>query len=210
MRILGTGLARTAAILGPLALAAAGAVADEATPLRVNGEIASVQDRQVTVQTRDGKAVRVDLAADAKVMAMAPGRAESLAEKSVVGAAAVPQPDGRMKALMIIVYPADPGTTGEGYLSWDLAADSQMVQGEVKSVESGADGQVVQIYYPQAGATLIVPPGTPFMTLELADASILKQGAHIVIPNAEQAAGGGDTLTAALIAVGKDGYTPPM
>ena len=76
MRILGTGLARTAAILGPLALAAAGAVADEATPLRVNGEIASVKDRQVTVQTRDGKAVRVDLAADAKVMAMAPGRAE--------------------------------------------------------------------------------------------------------------------------------------
>ena len=43
------------------------------------------------------------------------------------------------------------------------------------------------------------------MTLEFADASILKQGAHIVIPNAEQAAGGGDTLTAALIAVGKDG-----
>lgn len=208
MRMLAIGFLRAAVILTPLALAGAGALAGEASPARVRGEIASVQDRALTVQTRDGQAVQVDLAADAKVFAMAPGRAEALAEKSVIGAAAVKQPDGRMKALTVVVYPANLPDTGEGYLTWDLAPDSMMVQGEVRSIETGADGQVVQIYYPQAGATLLIPPGTPVIALEAADTGLLRQGAHVVIPNAEK--GSGEALTAALVAVGKDGYVPPI
>ena len=65
-----------ALVLVPLA-AAAQQTAQDAPPVRVRGEIASVEDRIVTVQTRDGEVARLELAGDAKVLGMAPTTAIS-------------------------------------------------------------------------------------------------------------------------------------
>ena len=208
MTTLGISLMRRAAILAPLTLAAAGVVAQEGTPVRVHGQITSVNGKQVTVQTQEGSAVRLELSPDAKVMAMVPGKAEAVSDRATIGAAAVKQPDGRLQAKALVIYPEGDVGSGEGYFTWNLTPDSMMVQGEVRSVQSGADGQVIEVYYPQAGATLVVPSGTPVVTLEAADMSLVKQGAYVVVPNAEK--GSGDTLTAELVAVGKNGYVPPL
>ena len=52
-----------------------------------------------------------------------------------------------------------------------------------------------------------VPANTPIVTFGPGDAAMLKPGAKVFI-GAQQAADG--TLSAARVAVGKDGLTPPM
>jgi hypothetical protein len=185
------------------------AMASDATPVRVRGQIASVEGRQITVQNRDGGGTtRLELSGDAKILGMVPIQPDAIGEDATVGAAAVKQPDGRMKALVVVVHPGNIGGAGEGYLTWDLTPDSTMVQGEVREAKSGPDGRVLQIYYTQAGATVVIPPGTPVVKLEPGDPALLKQGATVFIPNAEK--GSGDTLSAEFVAVGKDGYAPPL
>jgi hypothetical protein len=198
-----------AAGLALLMLTTAGAAAAaDANPVRVRGEVASVEGRRLTVQTRDGGTTRLELSPGAKILGMAPIQADAVGEDASVGAAAVKQPDGRMKALLVVVHPGGIGGPGEGYLTWDLTSDSTMVQGEVREATDGPDGRVLQIYYTQAGNTVVVPPGTPVVKLEPGDEGLLKKGATVFVPNAEK--GPGDTLTAELVAVGKDGYAPPM
>ncbi|CAA9558793.1 MAG: hypothetical protein AVDCRST_MAG59-2310 [uncultured Thermomicrobiales bacterium] len=204
-------LPRAAAGLALLLAAAGGAAAaaaQEAAPVRVRGQIASVEGRVLTVQNRDGGTTRLELPADAKILGMTPIQPDAIATDASVGAAAVKQPDGRMRALLVVVHPGGIGGPGEGYLTWDLTPDSMMVQGEVREAESGPDGRVLQIYYTQAGNTVVIPPGTPVIRLEPRDASLLKKGASVFVPNAEK--GPGETLSAELVAVGEDGFEPPM
>ncbi len=167
------------------------ATAAEPTPVRVRGQVASVEGRQLTVQNRDGGTTRLELSPDAKFLSMAPI-----------------QPDGRMRAALVVVHPGGIGGPGEGYFTWNLTPDSAMVQGEVRKAESGPDGRVLQIYYTQAGSTVVIPPGTPVIRPEPGDAGLLKKGATVFVPTAGK--GPGDIYSAELVAVGKDGYAPPM
>lgn len=202
-------LSRAAGLALLFATAGWAAQAAEGTPVRVRGQVASVEGRQLTVQNRDGGTTRLELAADAKVLAMVPIQPDAIGDDATVGAATVRQPDGRAKALLVVVHPGGIGGPGEGYLTWDLTPDSTMVQGEVRKAESTPDGRVLQIYLTQAGSTVLVPPGTPVVRLEPGDAGLLKQGATVFVPNAEK--GSGDApFTAELVAVGKDGYAPPL
>lgn len=185
------------------------AMAADATPVRVRGQVAAVEGRRVTVQNRDGGTTKLELGPDAKILAMVPIQPDAVGEDATVTAATVRQPDGRAKALLVVVQPGNIGGPAEGYLTWDLTPDSTMVQGEVREAQSGPDGRVIQIYYTQAGATVLIPPGTPVVRLEPGDTGLLAKGAAIFVPNAEQAAGG-DALSAQLVAVGKDGFAPPM
>lgn len=202
-----SGLAAGLGVLLALASVSAG-VATEGSPGRLHGQIESVDGRQLTVRTRDGGTARLELAENAKLIGMSSAPPEALTENATIGAAAVKQPDGRLKALLVVLYPSDLGGSGEGYFTWNLAPDSMMVQGEVRSVETGPDGRVVSVYYPQAGATLVVPSGTPIVALEPGGPDLLRENAHFFVPNAGRTEG--DGLTAELVAVGKDGFVPPM
>ena len=202
-----SGLAAGLAVLLGL-FVTSGGMAAEGTPGRLDGQIESVEGRQVTVRSRDGGTARLELAGDARVVGMSAAAPEALTENATIGAAAVKQPDGRLRALLVVLYPSDLGGSGEGYFTWNLAPDSMMVQGEVRSVEAGPEGRVVSVYYPQAGATLVVPPGTPIVALEPGGPDLLRKDAHLFVPNAGRIEG--DALTAELVAVGKDGFVPPM
>lgn len=201
-------LSRTGGLALLLATAGWAAQAADGTPVRVRGQVASVEGRQLTVQNRDGGTTRLELAVDAKVLTMTPIQPDAIGDDATIGAATVRLPDGRAKALLVVVHPGNIGGPGEGYLTWDLTPDSTMVQGEVRKTESTPDGRVVQIYYTQAGATVLIPPGTPVVRLEPGDAGLLTKGATVFVPNAEK--GPGDALSAEMIAVGKDGYAPPL
>ena len=189
-------------------LAAAAQTAQDAPPVRVRGEIASVDDRVVTVQTRDGEVARLELAADARVLGMAPTTPEALAVDDVIGAAAAGQPGEPQEAVVVVVVPEELGGAGEGYFTWDLTPDTMMIQGVVRGVEAGPDGLVLSVYYPQAGATVVVPPDVPVVALEAGDAGLLQPGSHVFVPSAERRPDG--TLSTGLVAVGRNGFVPPM
>ena len=61
--------------------------------------------------------------------------------------------------------------------------------------------------YKGGSQTLIVAPGTPIVTFEPGDRTMIAVGAHILLTAAKQPDG---ALTAARVAVGKNGLVPPM
>ena len=84
---------------------------------------------------------------------------------------------------------------------------SAMTNGTVKSGNGTGGGKSVTVTY-ENGKQLevMVPPTAPIVEFVPADISILKPGAVIFSNNAKA----GDTLTAKLVGIGKDGVVPPM
>ncbi|WP_158045313.1 hypothetical protein [Skermanella pratensis] len=197
-----------ALVLAGGSLAAQTMSSTDTMPIRVRGEISGVEAGRVTVQNRDGGVTELKLAPDAKVFTLTPTDAKSVATEAFIGAAGASEQKERIKAAVVVVYPQ--GATGESsdYLTWDLTPDSTMRNGVVRSVESGPDGQVVALSYPQGGSTVVIPPEATVMALAQADHNLLRKGAQIFVPSAEKGSDG--SLEADMVAVGTDGFKPPL
>ena len=72
---------------------------------------------------------------------------------------------------------------------------------------SDVAGRVLTLTYQDGQQELVVPPGTPVVTLAPGDASLLKPGNHVFLSATQQP---DDKVTASRITVGKDGLMPPM
>ena len=126
---------------------------------------------------------------------------------SFIGTAAVPQADGTLKAQEVVIFPESMRGVGEGHRAWDLTPDSTMTNATVEAAVAGAAGRELSLTYKGGEKKLVVPPGTPIVTLAPGDASLLKAGNHVFL-SATQGADG--IVTASRITVGKDGLVPPM
>ncbi|WP_342149229.1 metal ABC transporter permease [Methylorubrum sp. SB2] len=72
----------------------------------------------------------------------------------------------------------------------------------------GAPGErTLTVTYDKDGSkTIVVPPKAPIVAFEKSDKAVLTPGGKVFVVAAKD----GDTLKAKLVAVGKDGLTPPM
>lgn len=197
-----------ALVLGAENLAAQTMSSTDTMPVRVRGEISGVEAGRVTVRNHDGGTTELRLAPDAKVFTLAPADAKSVATEAFIGAAGASEQKERIKAAVVVVYPQGGAGESSDYLTWDLTPDSTMRNGVVRSVESGPDGQIVGLSYPQGGSTVVIPPDATVMSLAQADHGLLRQGAQIFVPSAEKGSDG--SLEADMVAVGKDGFRPPL
>ena len=197
---------RAMAALALLLCGSAAAAAAESTT-RIRGMIERVDGPALTIVTREGPTVRLMLTPDARVAALIPAELSAAGAGSFIGTAAVPQPDGRLKAQEVLIFPEALRGVGEGHRAWDLTPDSTMTNATVEATVADAAGRVLTLTYKGGKKELVVPPGAPIVTLVPGDASLLKPGNHVFL-SASQAADG--SLTASRITVGKDGLVPPM
>jgi hypothetical protein len=191
-----------------LALAASGVTAQDVPPVRVRGEITTIDGQLLTVRTREGTTERVELAPEAKVLAVVPAELGAIAPGTFVGTAAVPRPDGRLMALEVVVFLEGMRGTGEGHYGWDLAPESTMTNATVYTAEAATDGRALTLRYPEGEKTVVVPPQAPVVRLEPGDASLLRPGGHVFVPSAARRPDG--TLSTNVVAIGRDGLVPPM
>jgi hypothetical protein len=191
-----------------LALAVGGAAAQDTPSVRVRGEIATVEGQRLTVRTREGATERVELAPDAKVLAVIPAELGAIAPGTFVGTAAALRPDGRLTALEVVVFPEAMRGTAEGHYGWDLTPESTMTNATVYTAEAATDGRMLTLRYPEGEKTVVVPPQAPIVSFEPGDTSLLRPGSHVFIPEAARRPDG--TLSTNVVAIGKDGLVPPM
>jgi hypothetical protein len=191
-----------------LALAAGGAAAQDTPSVRVRGEIATVDGQRLTVRTREGATERVELAPDAKVLAVIPAELGAIAPGTFIGTAAVLRTDGRLTALEVVVFPEAMRGLGEGHYGWDLTPESTMTNATVCTAEAATDGRVLTLRYPKGEKTVVVPPQASIVSLEPGDTSLLQPGSHVFVPDAARHPDG--TLATKAVAIGKDGLVPPM
>jgi len=200
-----------ACVIAFLAFVAAGsalAQAPQTPPTRLRGSIAAIDDKSVTVATREGTTAKVNLADNWGVLLVVPVTMADIKENSFVGIASLKGADGTMNALEVLVFPDNMRGVGEGHYPWDLQPDSMMTNATVAKVAAAPTGQTLTLTYKGDGKqTINVKPGTPIVTFQPGTKADAKVGAKLLVTATKDADG---SLKAARLAVGKDGFTPPM
>ena len=187
-------------------IAAATAVA-QSPPTRLRGSIAAVDDKSVTVATREGTSAKVNLADNWGVLLVVPAAMADIKENSFVGIASVKAPDGTLNALEVLVFPENMRGVGEGHYPWDLQPESLMTNATVAKLAAAPGGQSLTLKYKDGTQTINVKPGTPIVTFQPGTKADAKVGAKLMVTATKDTDG---SLKAARVVVGKDGMTPPM
>jgi hypothetical protein len=189
-----------------LAVAGGAFAQTEGSPARLRGKIDTVSTDAIQLTLRNGTMANAELPPNVRIVWLTVAQPDQIKPGSYVGTAAVPQPDGTLKALEVQVFPESMRGVGEGSRDWDLGPGSSMTNGTVGSLVA-AKGRTITITYKGGEKRVVVPDDVPIVTYEPADRSALTTGANVLI-NGSRAADG--TVTASSISVGKNGLVPPM
>lgn len=194
-----------------LALVATTSAMAQGTPTRLRGTISAIDDKTVTIATREGTTVKARLNDNWGVALVAPIAASEIKAGSFVGVASMGS-DADRSALEVLVFPETARGSNEGHYPWDLQPQSMMTNATVATVAAGSDGQTLKLdYKDKQGATgtqtIKVKPGTPIVTFLPGKKEDAKIGAK-VFTGASKADDG--TYSTSRLLVGKDGIVPPM
>lgn len=173
---------------------------------RIRGTIESLDGLTLTVQTREGQQEKVVLRMEYRVMAVVPASLGDIKPGAYIGTAAT-GPKDKLRALEVLIFPEAMRGANEGHFPWDLVPESTMTNAAIEAEAAGTDGRVLTLVAKGERLRVTVPPDAPVVTFQPAGPEMLRPGAKVFIP--VQPAPDG-TLTAGLVAVGKDGLTPPM
>ena len=136
-------------------------------PTRLRGSIAAIDEKSVTVATREGTTTKVDLAENWGVLLVVPVTVADVKENSFVGIASLKASDGMLNALEVLVFPENMRGVGEGHYPWDLQPESLMTNATVAKVATAPSGEIITLTYKGEGKQIIiVKPGTPIVTFQ--------------------------------------------
>lgn len=217
------------ATAGIFAIAASAVAAPQIE--RVRGTIESTTADTIVVKTGDGKTKTITLAPDTKFTSVVKSSLSEVGDGKFIGTATKGEPP---VAIEVVIFPDAMKGTGEGHYDWDEITDttaagkgpvkssmtngtikasaapltkSSMTNGTIKSgTAAGGSKKITVTYDGGKSLDITVPPSAPIVAFEVADKSVLKVGAKVFSPSVVD----GDKLTAKIVAVGKDGVTPPM
>jgi hypothetical protein len=179
-----------------------------ATTQRIRGDVVALDGFNLQVKSRSGERLAVKLADNYVVTAVVKLDTTAIKPGAFVGTATMPQADGSLTSLEVLVFPESMRGSNEGHYPWDLKPGSMMTNATVADVAiAGQGGRRMTLKYKDGEKTIIVPEDVPIVTFEAGDKAMLVPGAHILLTATRQADG---SLAASRVAVGKDGLVPPM
>ncbi|WP_093460142.1 hypothetical protein [Pseudomonas sp. NFR16] len=189
-------------MLGAAVIAAA---ADMPVVKPLRGTVDSVDNKTLNFTTRSGAHQSIGLTDQTGIRLVSKTDIESIKPDSFIGSAAIPQADGSLKALEVTVFEASLKGSGEGHYGWQNADGSTgtMTNGTVGKL-SKANGRTLSVGYKGGEKQLVVPQDVPIAYVEAGKVDQLVKGAKVVVFPGE------DGKTARGVAVGKDGFQPPM
>lgn len=177
------------------------------SPVRIRGTIEAVDGPLLSIKTREGTDVKVQMTDDAAVFAVVKTSLSEIKEGSYIGVTGAPQPDGSQKAIAVHIFPENQRGAAEGFRPWDRQPNSTMTNATVAQRVKGTDGENILVKYKDGEKKVVVGPDTPVVTFVASDKSEVKAGSHIIIFGATKK---DDMLIANRVNVGRDGLTPPM
>ncbi len=180
------------------------ATAQAQTTQRIRGSITGMEGNVLSIKTREGRDIRVELTEKASVAAVKAISLNDLKTGDYVGSTTRKRADGALVALEVHVIPP---TVAEGHVPWDLAPDTMMTNANIESVVQAAGGQELVLKYKDGSQKILVPPGTPVVTTTPADRSFLKAGEDVFM--SANVGPDGRMTTSGRIQVSKDGVKPP-
>lgn len=192
------------------ALVAASCVLASAQPaetVRVNGTIEKVDGPTLTVQLKGGAEQKLTLTGNPQIIAVVKASMSEIKENTYVASAAMPQPDGTLKALELRIFPESMRGVGDGHRPYAPVKGGTMTNGTAAGATvTGVDGSAIKVKYKDGEKLIVVPPDVAVMRYEIGNAADLKAGAAFSVLAATKKPDG--TLEAARINVGRDGVVP--
>jgi hypothetical protein len=190
-----------------LSLCCAIAVAQATNPpQRLRGTVESFDGGTLVLKERSGEVLRLVLDEKFSVSEVVPIELASIQPNSYVGIASMPQSDGTLRALEVLLFPDAARGAGEGHTAWDLQPGSMMTNATVADVIDAAQGRMLKLRYKDGEKTIEVPTSVPVATLKPGDRGLLVPGAKVLVT--AQLRDGKPTALRAL--AGRDGFAPPM
>ncbi len=177
-------------------------------PTRIRGTIESVDGKTMSIKTREGTDVKVNMTDNIAVIGIAKASLSDIKASSYIGVSGMPQPDGSQKALAVHIFPEAMRGAAEGFRAWDLRPNSTMTNATVAQTVASVDGQVIEVKYKDGEKKVVVPPEAPIVAFVTGEKSEIKPGAKIIIFGAMKKDDG--SLETNRIGVGRDGIAPPM
>jgi hypothetical protein len=195
-------ISRLIAILG-LVLVAQLALA-QTTTQRIRGTITALDGNVLSVKTREGQDIKINLPDNVAVAAAKAVKLADFKPDAYLGVTARINAAGTLVASEVhTLGPAVPS----GHTPWDSAPGDTMTNANLAKVVKTAAGNELTMEFKGGSKQILVPDGTPIVDFVLADKSLLVPGATI-FTGAQVSADG--RISAARIAVSKDGVKPPQ
>lgn len=182
----------------------ASAVATAQTPMRIRGTITHLDGDVLSVKTRQGQDVKVNLAPNFTVAAAKAVTLADFGPGAYVGSTAKKNAAGQLVATEVHRLPPQ---APAGHTPWDSAPGDTMTNANVAQVVKAAGGNELTLEYKGGSQKILVPDGTPIIDFVPGDKSLLVPGATVFI-GASVAADG--KISAGRVAVSKDGAKPPQ
>ncbi len=175
-------------------------------PPRTRGVITAIDGDNVMIKTRFGGPVTLKISAGTGYVGATHSSLAEVKPGRFIGTAAIPGPNGTLKASEVTIFPDSMRGAGEGHYGWDLGKSSSMTNGTIGTV-TAADKLSMTVDYKGGKKTLLVPDDVPVVDLEAGDKSLLQPGAHVVAFGPKSPDG---SVDAKRIIVGEKGAVPPM
>lgn len=176
--------------------------------IRIRATIEKVDGSNITVKAKNGEISNFSTNEITNISECLPIPIEEIKAGSFIGSAAMPQIDGTLKAVEVLVFPESMRGTGEGHRAWDVLPQSTMTNATVAevSVGSGLIGRTLQLKYKDGQQTLLVPKDAPIVSFIPGDKTLLVVGAKLIVNIQEK---DGKYIATRIIA-GRNGFQPPM
>ncbi len=174
------------------------------TTTRLRGTITAIDGNVMSVKSRDGKDVKVQVPDNVSVAVAKAIRFDDIKQGDYVGATTMAAADGTLTAIEVHYIPP---TVPEGHGPWDLQPGSMMTNANVSSIVAAADHRELTLQYKDGTKKMNVPENVPIVRAVPGSRTDLRAGEYVFA--AVQVAPDG-TLSAPRIQVSKDGVRPPQ
>jgi len=185
-----------------LALACASAFAQ--APSRIRGTITSLDGDVLSVKTREGKDVQLQLAPDAQVVTPKKVSAGEFKQGSYVGVTSLKGPDGRLVAKRVhALGPQVPQMHG----AWDSIPGSTMTNSNITGIANAGSGGELTLKNKDGEQKILVNAETEYYNFTPGTRADLKKGETIFTGAKMEGEG---KYSTGRVAVSKDGVKPPQ
>ena len=172
-------------------------------PTRVRGTITSLDGDVLSVKSREGKELKIQLAPDAQVALTKKASAADFKPGAYVGVTSVKGPDGRLVARRVhALGPQVPQMHG----AWDSIPDSMMTNATLDATAQVGAGTELVLKNKDGEQKILVTPQTEYYTFAPGTRADLKPGESIFTGAAQK----DGKLVAQRVTVSKDGVKPPQ
>ena len=187
-----------------LAIGVVSATAAYAQTARLRGTITALQGDMLSVRSREGENLVLQLPDNVSVAVARAIRFEDIKQGDYVGATTRRQPDGSMVAIEVHYLPP---TAAQGQTPWDLEPGSTMTNANVPASVAATGKRELTLEFKGGSQKIIVPESAALVRAVPGTRADLVAGEYVFAIVQKGADG---KLTAPRVQVSKDGVKPPQ